>query len=86
MPKKGHRELFLQFNLELGLRIQAARQARSLTQDQLAELAGMNRPTIGMIETGRQGVDALNLVLLATALRKSPTALLPKLPLTRRKK
>ncbi len=84
MPKKGHRDLFLRFNLELGLRIQAARQARSLTQDQLAELAGMNRPTIGMIETGRQGVDSLNLVLICNALAVSPTRLLPKLPLPKR--
>ncbi len=86
MPKKGHRERFLRFNLEVGLRIQVARHARSLTQDQLAELSGMNRPTIAMIETGRQGVDALNPVLLSMALGVTPTRLLPKLPLPQRKR
>jgi transcriptional regulator with XRE-family HTH domain len=52
----------------VGLRIKAARGKRGLTQDQLAELAGLNRVHLYRIETGQQSMTLRTLKIIADAL------------------
>ena len=52
----------------VGLRIKAVRAKRGLTQDQLAELVGLNRVHPYRIETGRQSMTLRTLKILADAL------------------
>ncbi len=52
----------------VGGNIKAARAKKGLTQDQLAELAGLNRVHLYRIETGQQSVTLRTLKLVADAL------------------
>jgi transcriptional regulator with XRE-family HTH domain len=59
-----------------GRRLRHARQARSLTQEQLADSSGFDRTYISLLERGRRNLSLLNLVALAKALRIHPSELL----------
>lgn len=63
----------------VGIKIQANRVARGLTQYDLARKAKVERATIAMIETGRQGVSWGKLYRIARALNVPAKALLPSL-------
>lgn len=63
----------------LGERVRAQRLALGLSQEKLAERAGLHRNYIGGIEQGRRNVAAVNLVRLAVALELDPGELLTKL-------
>jgi transcriptional regulator with XRE-family HTH domain len=52
----------------VGQRIKAIRAKKGLTQDQLAELSGLNRVHLYRIETGRQSMTLRTLQLIAVAL------------------
>lgn len=52
------------------------RKAKNLSQEQLAELAGLHRNYIGGIERGERNVALINIVRLAKALGVSPSELL----------
>lgn len=52
----------------LGLRIRLLRTARRLSQDRLAEAAGVSRVTLGSIERGEHPAVLLAYVRLATGL------------------
>jgi transcriptional regulator with XRE-family HTH domain len=52
----------------VGLRIKAARNRKGITQDQLAELAGLNRVHLFRLETGRQSMTLRTLKIIADAL------------------
>lgn len=52
------------------------RKAKNLSQEQLAELAGLHRNYIGGIERGERNVALINIVRLAKALGVSPSQLL----------
>jgi len=52
----------------VGQRIKAVRGKRGLTQDQLAELAGLNRVHLHRIETGQQSMTLRTLKIIADAL------------------
>lgn len=52
------------------------RKARGLSQEKLAELAGLHRNYVGGIERGERNVALLNIVQLAKALGVSPSELL----------
>jgi transcriptional regulator with XRE-family HTH domain/Zn-dependent peptidase ImmA (M78 family) len=56
---------------ELGRRIEEARVAASLTQDQLALSAELDRTALSKIEHGRRRVDSLELTRIARALDRS---------------
>jgi transcriptional regulator with XRE-family HTH domain len=53
----------------LGDRLRQLRQARNLTQAQLAEQCGLHRTFIGSVERGERNVSILNLRLIAGVLR-----------------
>jgi transcriptional regulator with XRE-family HTH domain len=52
----------------VGMRIKAIRAKKGLTQDQLAELAGLNRVHLYRIETGQQSMTLRTLKIIADAL------------------
>lgn len=52
----------------LGINIKAERLKKDLSQEKLAELAGISLPTISLIETGKQNTSILNIVDIAKAL------------------
>jgi len=52
----------------VGDRIRAARRIRGLSQERLAELAGMDRQAINRIEQGHQSPILDNLIRIADAL------------------
>jgi len=63
MPK--HRDDFLQL---FGSRVRALRQRKGLSQEELAQIAGIDRTYIGGVERGERNLSLLNLKRLADAL------------------
>lgn len=53
----------------IGSRIRAVREARGISQEDFAALAGLDRSYYGGVERGERNVAALNLVKVALALR-----------------
>ena len=53
---------------KLGLKIRIERQKRKTSQEKLAELSGLNRNFVGMIERGETNVTVKNLENIANAL------------------
>jgi len=60
---------------KLGKRIRELRQAASLSQEELADLAGLHRTYIGGIERGERNVGVLNILKIARALKAEPAEL-----------
>lgn len=58
------------------IRFQRVKKLR-ITQERLAEIVGISRPSIANIESGRQQLTVVQLVRFADALRVSPSELLP---------
>ena len=58
-----------------GRRIRELRMERRLSQEKLAELAGLHRNYVGGIERGERNVALLNIVKLAQALNVRVTKL-----------
>lgn len=52
----------------IGLNITIIRERRALTQEKLAELAGLHRAYIGQIERGEKNIGLRNLEKIAKAL------------------
>lgn len=53
---------------EIGARIKKIRVKKGITQDQLAELAGLNRVHLYRLETGRQSMTVRTLKIISDAL------------------
>jgi transcriptional regulator with XRE-family HTH domain len=53
---------------EVGNRIKALRQAKGVTQDQLAELSGLNRTHLYRLENGKQSMTLRTLKIIADTL------------------
>jgi Zn-dependent peptidase ImmA (M78 family)/DNA-binding XRE family transcriptional regulator len=64
----------------IGERIRSARVDLRLTQDQLAELVHLPRPSISNIESGNRAVDSMELVQIARTLKK-PISFFLELPI-----
>lgn len=52
----------------LGAEIRARRQAKGLTQERLADISGLHRNFIGLIERGQQNPTFLTLVAISAKL------------------
>ena len=61
---------------QLGAAIRAARLERKLSQEALADAAGIDRSHMGKIERGERNVTLLNLLRIAAALNGSAADLL----------
>lgn len=55
-----------------GLRIQTLRRKKRLSQEDLAEIAGLHRTYISSLERGQRNVSLKNIIKLAVALKISP--------------
>ena len=60
----------------LGEAVRAARKARALSQEALADAAGIDRSHMGKIERGERNVTLLNVARIAKALGCKPSDLL----------
>jgi transcriptional regulator with XRE-family HTH domain len=63
-----------------GARLRAARERRGLSQEALAERAGVDRKLIYRTELGQTSPRLDAVVCIAAALGQQPSSLLPKLP------
>lgn len=61
---------------QFGHRLRQLRQARGLSQEGLAELAGLHRTYVGSVERGERNIGIANIHALAAALGVSPADLL----------
>jgi len=61
-----------------GKRLRELRTERGLSQEQLADLAGLHRNYIGNIERGEQGIGIDNVMRLARTLKVKPAVLFDK--------
>jgi transcriptional regulator with XRE-family HTH domain len=59
-----------------GQRLREVRQARGHSQEELADLAGIDRTYVSSCERGRRNVCLINIWRLANALEVEPSALL----------
>lgn len=60
-----------QFLAQLGKRLRSLREARGLSQEQLAALCGLDRTYVGGIERGERNFSVLKAMALAAALSVS---------------
>lgn len=60
----------------LGAEIRAVRQARGLSQERLADLAGLHRNFVGLIERGQRNPTYLTMVAISAKLDLRLSALL----------
>lgn len=65
--------------LQFGKNVQEYRRAQQMSQEQLAESAGVHRTYIGMIERAEKNITLLNIAKIANALKISPSVLLNNL-------
>ena len=71
----GHQDIQGQLK-RLGDAVRAARKARGLSQEALADAAGIDRSHMGKIERGERNVTLLNVLRIAAALDASAADLL----------
>jgi transcriptional regulator with XRE-family HTH domain len=70
---------------ELGFRVRVGRMRRRLSQEELAQLAGIPRVTLGSIERGEHAATVLTYRKLAQAFGVTLTALMEEEPHVRRR-
>lgn len=61
-----------------GKRLRQLREELGLSQERLADLAGLHRNYIGNVERGENGIGIDNIVLLARTLKVKPAVLFEK--------
>ena len=66
----------MEMNIALGRSVREARKARGMTQEGLAELAGLDRTYISGVERGVRNPTVRSLALIARALGSRPSLLL----------
>jgi transcriptional regulator with XRE-family HTH domain len=62
--------------VKLGVSVRARRKAQGLSQEALADAAGIDRSHMGKIERGERNVTLLNVVRIAAAMGCRPSDLL----------
>ncbi len=65
--------------LTLGKTIRKLRNKIGISQEELAERAGIHRTYMGDVERGERNIAALNIVKIAKALKVKPSALFEEL-------
>lgn len=63
--------------LRFGERLREVRQQRAISQEKLAELAGLHRTYVSSIERGERNVSLVNIERLAGALNVTMAELMP---------
>lgn len=61
---------------KIGMAVRSARKGRSLSQEALADAAGIDRSHMGKIERGERNVTILNVIRIAAALGTKPSEML----------
>ena len=61
---------------KFGKRLRDLRQRKGLSQEKLAELAGLHRTYVGSVERGERNISLVNMVALASALEISLSSLM----------
>lgn len=69
------------FARQFGERVRKARTRRRMSQEALADAAGLHRTHISLIERGLRSVRIETVERLALALRVQPASLMPRLAL-----
>jgi transcriptional regulator with XRE-family HTH domain len=64
----------------IGMRIRELRLAKGISQEALADLAGIHRTYMGSVERGERNISLENIVKIAKALRVRPHELLKTIP------
>jgi transcriptional regulator with XRE-family HTH domain len=64
-----------QRRVSFGRRVRVLREVKSLSQEQLAEMAGLHRTYVSSLERGQRNVGLDNVFALAKALGVSPAEL-----------
>ncbi len=62
--------------IELGLRLRRLRRAAGLSQHEVADMSGLDRTTIGLLERGKRGMQVHTLLVVAGALEERPSRIL----------
>ena len=68
----------MDMNIALGRAVREAREARGMTQESLAALAGLDRTYISGVERGVRNPTVRSLALVARALESRPSLLLKR--------
>ena len=69
--------MLVKFLKDLGFEIRKQREKTDLSQEKLAELAGLHRNYVGLLERGEVNVSILNLRSIAKALKVELRSLIP---------
>ncbi len=64
--------------IEIGSRLRSARQARGLTQDELARLAGIGRTSLSQLENGTIGEIGVRKILRVCAVLGLALQIMPR--------
>ncbi|NQT11723.1 MAG: helix-turn-helix transcriptional regulator [Planctomycetes bacterium] len=67
-----------------GANVRVRREAMRISQESLADRAGLHRTYIGSVERGERNISLMNILRIADALKCSPTELLEGVTLPRR--
>jgi transcriptional regulator with XRE-family HTH domain len=62
--------------LLLGKRVRAIREAQGISQEAMADIAGVHRTYMGLVERGETNISLDNIVKIARALKVAPASLL----------
>jgi transcriptional regulator with XRE-family HTH domain len=63
--------------VRFGRRLREVRRGRGISQEKLAELAGLHRTYVSSVERGERNISLLNIESLALALRVKMAELMP---------
>ena len=75
MENENIRRMLANIQVQFGKVVRRLRQRRKLSQEKLAELAGLHPTYLGRIERGRQNISLANIGKIARALRVKPREL-----------
>lgn len=68
-----------------GKRLREVREGTGISQERLAELAGLHRTYVSSVERGKNNISLINIEKLALALGVSLRDLMPAAPVTKKR-